>query len=77
MPLAIPATRTVSVNVAFAAFAIVAALQVIVPLAPTAGVVQLKPAGTTIDWKRSEAGSVSVTTTVDAASGPALCAVSV
>src|SRR6476619_3744319 len=56
-PLAPAATRVTSVNVAVAPLASVAALQEIVPLAPTAGVVQLKPAGALIDWNSSDDGS--------------------
>jgi hypothetical protein len=49
VPLALPETVTVSVKVAVAPLASVAALQVIVPVVPTEGVVQEKPAGVVID----------------------------
>ena len=68
-PMPLPAART-SVNVLEAADASVAAEQVIVPVPPTAGVVQVKPAGAVSDWNVIPAGIVSVTCTVDAASGP-------
>jgi len=61
---------TVSVNVAVAPFGSDDPVQVIVPVAPTAGVVQLKPAGALIDWNSSDAGSASVIVTEVAASGP-------
>jgi hypothetical protein len=51
--------------------------QVMVPLDPTAGVVQLQPAFGEIDWKRTPAGNGSVSVTVDASSGPSLLTVSV
>jgi hypothetical protein len=44
------ATRTTSVNEAAAPFASDAAVHVIVPVAPIAGVVQLNPDGVVIDW---------------------------
>jgi hypothetical protein len=64
------ATMTVRVKVAVTPSASVAAVQVMVPLAPMAGVTQSKPVGSVIDWKRSDAGSVSVMTTAVASSGP-------
>ena len=69
-PVAFAVSCTTSVKTAVVPLAIEAVVQVTVPFAPTAGVVQLKPAGTLIDWKSSPAGSVSVTTTFAAASGP-------
>ena len=44
-------TLTTTVNVALAPEAILGFVQVIEPVAPTAGVVQFHPAGTLIDWK--------------------------
>ena len=69
-PLAFDAEVTPSVNVADAPFASEAAAQLIVPVAPIAGVVQLKPAGALIDANFSDAGNVSVIVTEVAASGP-------
>jgi hypothetical protein len=69
-PLAPDATSTTSVNVRDAPFASEAAVQVIVPVAPTAGVVQVNGEGWVIERKSSEDGSVSVMTTFAAASGP-------
>jgi hypothetical protein len=51
-------TFTTSVNVAVAPLANDAFVQVIVPLAPIAGVVQLKPPGLLIDWKPTEPGEI-------------------
>src|SRR5438874_12015264 len=48
-------------------------VQVTVPLAPTAGVEQLHPAGALTDRKTVWAGSASVICTDAASSGPALC----
>ena len=69
-PLALESDVTTSVKVAVAPFASDDPVQLTVPAVPTAGVVQLKPAGALIDWKRSDAGSVSVIVTDVAASGP-------
>jgi long-subunit acyl-CoA synthetase (AMP-forming) len=63
---------TVSVNVALAAFASVAMVQVIVPVPPTAGVVQLQPPGDESDVNVVFAGSVSVSETLCATFGPLL-----
>ena len=75
-PVAFGATVVTSVNCACEGAVIKARVQVIVPFAPTAGVVQFQPAGAVIDWKRSCAGSASVTVTFAAESGP-LFAVSI
>lgn len=76
-PVAFGATVRLRVNVAVPPLASVAPLQVIVPVVPAGGVVQVKPGGATIDPNRSDAGSGSVITTFDAASGPLLCTVMV
>jgi hypothetical protein len=59
-----------SVNVALAPFANVAALQLIVPVPPTAGVEHEKPAGVLMELKRVFGGVASETTTDVAAFGP-------
>ena len=46
--------------------------QLIVPPEPTAGVVQVQPAGELSDWKVVPAGRISVSVTVDASLGPEL-----
>src|SRR5688500_7911287 len=66
----VAATSTTSVNVALAPFACDAAVHVIVPVAPTAGVTQTKPAGVVMERKSSDAGSTSSISTLVAASGP-------
>lgn len=70
VPTAFDNDVTPSVNVAVALFASEAAVHVIVPVAPTAGVEQLNPAGVLIDANFNVAGSVSVIVTDVAASGP-------
>jgi hypothetical protein len=65
------------VNVAVAPFASVAAVQVMVPFVPTAGVVQSKPAGSVIETNSSSAGRTSSTSTSSAASGPSFVRVMV
>src|SRR5688572_5761013 len=72
VPVADGAIVTVNVNVALAPLARFAAAHEMVPLAPTAGVVQVKPAGASSELKRSEAGSTSLSVTPAAAAGPAL-----
>ncbi len=77
VPLATPApTWTVTVKTALPT-AKVAAEQETVPLAPTAGVVQLHPAGAETDWKVVPAGSGSSITALEASSGPLLLTVMV
>jgi hypothetical protein len=64
-----------SVNVAVAGLANVGALQVIVPLPPTAGVAQLNPAGVLMETNVVFAGMTSETTTETAGFGPLFVAV--
>jgi hypothetical protein len=52
-------------------------LQLIVPLAPTAGLVHVHPAGASTDWKVVFAGVASVNATPAAAAGPLLVTVCV
>ena len=70
-------TWTMSVKVWVAPAARLAIVQVTVPLPPTAGVVQLKPAGAVSETKVVPAGRVSVRLTLWAALGPALATVMV
>lgn len=70
-------TFTTSVNDAVAAFAIDAVVQVIVPVPPIAGVVQLKPAGEEIDWNVVPDGTSSVILAFAAESGPLFVSVCV
>lgn len=72
LPVAPGAAVVTSVNVPVPPFANEGAVQVIVPVVPTEGVVQLKPGGGVIDWKSNDDGSVSVKTTFAAALGPPL-----
>src|SRR5207244_9372571 len=65
-------TRTTMVKVAVAPLASDAVVQVTVPVVPTAGVVQVQPAGLVIDWKVVCDGSRSVTVTFAAVEGPLL-----
>ena len=67
------ATITTSVKFAVDPFARLAFVHVIVPLAPIAGVVHVKPDGFAIDWNSSDAGKTSVIVAFAAASGPELC----
>lgn len=69
-PLAFDTEVTTRVNVADAPFVSDAEVQLIVPVVPTVGVVQLKPPGEVIDWKSNDAGRTSVIVTEVAASGP-------
>src|SRR6266581_2404515 len=63
VPGAVPAvTCTTNVNVLVPG-AMSSLWQVTVPVAPTAGVVHVQPAGAVIDWKVVLAGSVSVSVT--------------
>src|SRR5438270_10195186 len=64
---ATPRTTMMSVEVPEATVGLV---QVIVPVPPTAGVVQVHPAGCEIDWKVVFAGVASVNVAPDAAAGP-------
>ena len=72
LPVVPGATVVTSVNVAVPPFANEAAVQLIAPVVPTAGVVQLNPAGGVIDWKSSDTGSASVKATFVAVLGPPL-----
>src|SRR5438477_254535 len=65
-------TWTASVKVAVAPLASDGLVHVTVPVDPTAGVVQVQPAGLDIDWNVVCAGSGSVIVTLAAAFGPAL-----
>ena len=66
-----------SVTTTLAPSARVAVVQVIVPPAPTAGVVQFVPAGALSETNVMPAGSVSAMTTPCAVDGPLFVAVSV
>ena len=72
LPVVPGAAVVTIVNVPVPPFANDDAVQVIVPVVPAEGVVQLKPGGGVIDWKSSDGGSVSVKTTFAAALGPPL-----
>src|SRR5438034_867290 len=65
-------TWTARVKVAVAPLASVAVVQFTVPGEPTAGVVQVQPAGVGIDWNVVSSGSRSFMVTLAAAFGPAL-----
>src|SRR5437773_2291247 len=65
-------TWTTRVKVAVAPLASVAVVQFTVPGEPTAGVVQVQPAGVGIDWNVVSGGSGSFIVTLAAAFGPAL-----
>src|SRR5216117_1196691 len=65
-------TWTTRVKVAVAPLASVAVVQFTVPGEPTAGVVQVQPAGVGIDWNVVSSGSGSFMVTLAAAFGPAL-----
>jgi hypothetical protein len=70
VPAAVPElTCTTTVMVALLG-ASVDAVQAIVPEAPTAGWMQIQPAGAVTDWKFVLAGVLSVTLTVEAELGP-------
>lgn len=64
------ATLTTTMMFAEAFTARLVAVQVMVPVAPTAGVVQLQPAGAEIDAKVAFAGTASVKVKLEAAPGP-------
>src|SRR5213083_3765563 len=68
-------TWTTRVKVAVAPLASVAVVQFTVPGEPTAGVVQLQPAGVGIDWNVVCGGNGSFMVTLAAAFGPALLTV--
>jgi hypothetical protein len=71
VPEAVPAftcSTTVKLPVAFTAR--VPIVQVMTPAAPTAGLVQVQPPGTVMDWKLVLGGVVWVKLTVVAAAGP-------
>jgi hypothetical protein len=61
-------TTTMSAEVPAARFAV--SLHVTVPVAPTAGVVQVHPAGASTDWNVVFTGVASVNATPVAAAGP-------
>src|SRR5687768_18070377 len=63
-------TLTSRPKIALAPLAIEPPVQVTVPFVPTAGVVQVKPAGEVMETNRSCAGSTSVITGVVAVFGP-------
>src|SRR5689334_7183625 len=65
-------TLTTRVNTSLADAATLGLLQFTVPVAPTAGVVQLQPAAETSDTKVVLAGIASASVAVAAASGPEL-----
>src|SRR4051794_9178213 len=71
-PVAFAATLATSVKLAVVPLMNVAAVQEMRPDAFTAGVVHDQPAGVEIDWKSSDAGSVSVMVTPVALCGPLL-----
>src|SRR5580704_7014770 len=71
VPLVVAApTLTVIVNVELARLATNAFVQVIFPVAPTAGVKHVQPAGVTMAWKVVLAGTASVKIAFTAAIGP-------
>jgi hypothetical protein len=65
-------TLATTVNVAVSALAIVALVQVMVPLLPTASVLQLHPAGFDCDTTSNPDGTESLKVTLLAAAGPLL-----
>ena len=65
------------VNVAVAPLARDAVVQLTVPVEPTAGVVQVQPAGCVSDWKVVSAGRGSFIVTLAAAFGPPLVTLTV
>ena len=65
-------TLATTVNVAVSALAMVALVQVMVPLLPTANVLQLHPAGFDCDTTSNPAGTESLNVTLVAAAGPLL-----
>lgn len=64
------AARTTSVNVADVPFTRAAAVHVTVPVAPAAGVVQVKPVPIVIDTNVVPVGRASVNVTAAASDGP-------
>src|SRR5947199_396373 len=75
VPVAAGSTSTTAVKLAEPPAANVARVTVTVPVAPTAGVVALHPAGVVTETNVVPAGVASVTDTVCASDGPALLAV--
>jgi hypothetical protein len=69
--LAFTCNATVKLATPFTA-RLVLSVQVIVPVAPTAGVVQVQPVGIVIDWKFVLGGVVSLKVAAAAAAGPLL-----
>jgi hypothetical protein len=67
-------TFATTVNVAVSPLAMVALVQVMVPLPPTANVLQVHPAGFDCDTTSNPAGTVSVNVTLLALAGPLLVA---
>ena len=65
------------VKLAVAPLAVGPVVQFTVPAEPTAGVVQVQPAGVMIDWNVVTGGSGSVTVTLAAVEGPLLLTTSV
>ena len=65
-------TATTTVNVADSPLAIVALVQVIVPLPPAGKVLQVQPAGFDCETTVTPAGNVSLTVTLLAGAGPLL-----
>jgi hypothetical protein len=72
LPAAEKATVLTRLNTSLAPLITVGLVQVMVPLAPAAGVLQVQPTGAVRETKPSEAGSVSVRLTVEASLPPAL-----
>jgi hypothetical protein len=71
----VDATFTTTIMFADALEARLALMQVIVPVAPTAGVVHVHPAGDEIDAKVVFVGTASVKVRFDAVAGPLLVTV--
>ena len=69
---ALQLTLATTVNVAVSPLAMVALVQVMVPLPPTASVLQLHPAGFDCDTTSSPAGTLSLNVTLVAGLGPLL-----
>src|SRR2546422_2453722 len=70
-------TWTTMVKVGVAPLAEAGVVQLTVPVEPTAGVVQIQPAGLLIDWKVVSGGRASSILTLAAVFGPALVTVTV
>ena len=78
VPLAVPAlTCNTRVTVPLDPAGALGAVQVMVPVAPTAGVVQVVPGGAEIDWNVVLAGVVSVRVGLVAVALPVFVAVCV